>query len=118
MPLDSQIFGSIAAASDGREIFAASASGIFQVFDDGDSGRRGWTAALDLYDIPPDLTGYGGMNLLLAGVGANGLLIHAGVGLRGGAQSPAGADRDRARRSAHRRSRAGSPTASRNRSAP
>jgi hypothetical protein len=84
--LDSQIFGSIAAAADGRELFAASANGIFQVFDDGDSGRRGWTAALDLYDVPPDLTGYGGMNLLLAGIGANGLLIHAGAGLVGGAQ--------------------------------
>ena len=87
MPLDSQIFGSVAAASDGREVFAASAGGIFQVFDDGDHGRRGWTAALDLYDVPPDLTGYGGMNLLLTGVGANGLLIQAGVGLRTGTQS-------------------------------
>jgi outer membrane protein assembly factor BamB len=87
VPLDSQIFGSIAAAADGHELFAASAGGIFQVFDDGASGRRGWTAALDLYDVPPDLGGYGGMNLLLAGVGANGLLIQAGVGIRTGMQS-------------------------------
>jgi outer membrane protein assembly factor BamB len=87
VPLDSQIFGSVAVASDGREVFAASAGGIFQVFDDGDHGRRGWTAALDLYDVPPELTGYAGMNLLLAGVGANGLLIQAGVGLRSGTQS-------------------------------
>jgi outer membrane protein assembly factor BamB len=87
VPLDSQIFGSIAAASDGRELYAASAGGIFQVFDDGDHGRRGWSAALDLYDVPPTLAGYGGMNLLLAGVGANGLLIHVGVGIRTGTQS-------------------------------
>jgi hypothetical protein len=87
VPLDSQIFGSVAAASDGREVFAASANGIFQVVDEGDHGRRGWTAALDLYDVPADLTGYAGMNLLLAGVGANGLLIHTGVGVRTGAQS-------------------------------
>ncbi len=87
VPLDSQIFGSVAASSDNREIFAASAGGIFQVFDDGDRGRRGWTAALDLYDVPPDLAGYAGMNLLLAGVGANGLLIQAGVGIRAGTQS-------------------------------
>lgn len=86
VPLDAQIFGAVAAASDGREVYAASANGIFQVFDDGDRGRRGWTAALDLYDVPPDLTGYGGMNLLLAGVGANGLLIQAGVGVIGGTQ--------------------------------
>src|SRR5262245_32232497 len=87
VPLDSQIFGSIAAASDGRELYAASAGGIFQVFDDGDHGRRGWTAALDVYDVPPDLPGYAGMNLLLAGVGANGLLIHVGVGIRTGTQA-------------------------------
>jgi outer membrane protein assembly factor BamB len=87
VPLDSQIFGSVAAASDGREIFAASAAGIFQVFDDGAQGRRGWTAALDVYDVPANLATYQGMNLLLAGVGANGLLIQAGVGLRTGTQS-------------------------------
>jgi outer membrane protein assembly factor BamB len=85
--LDSQIFGSIAAASDGRELYAASANGIFQVIDDGDSGRRGWTAALDVYDIPPELPTYSGMNLLLTGVGANGLLIQVGAGLRAGTQS-------------------------------
>ena len=87
VPLDSQIFGSIAASSDGRELYAASAGGIFQVFDDGASGRRGWTAALDLYDVPPDLSSYAGMNLLLTGVGANGLLIQAGVGIRTGTQA-------------------------------
>jgi len=82
VPLADQIFGSVGVASDGGEIYAASAGGIFQVFDDGAAGRRGWTAALDLYDVPPDLVGYTGLNLLLAGIGANGLLIHAGVGLR------------------------------------
>jgi outer membrane protein assembly factor BamB len=87
VPLDSQIFGSVAAASDGRGVYAASAAGIFQVFDDGDAGRRGWSAVLDLYDVPPSLPGYGGMNLLLTGVGANGLLIQAGFGLLTGVQS-------------------------------
>jgi len=88
VPLDSQIFGSIAAASDGRELYAASADGIFQVFDDGATGRRGFTASLDLYDVPAGLPAtYGGMNLLLAGVGANGLLIQAGFGLRSGTQA-------------------------------
>src|SRR5262249_45107217 len=88
VPLDSQIFGSVAVASDDHEVYAGSAAGIFQVFDEGDHGRRGWTAAVDLYDIPPDLSTYGGMNLLLAGVGANGLLIQAGVGLRGAQALP------------------------------
>lgn len=85
--LDSQIFGSVAVASDGRELYAASADGIYQVFDDGENGRRGWTASLDLYEIPDDLVGYGGMNLLLTGIGANGLLIQAGAGLRTGTQN-------------------------------
>jgi hypothetical protein len=81
VPLDLQIFGSVAVSSDGRELYAASAGGIFQIFDDGEHARRGWTAELDLYDIPSELTAYGGMNLLLTGIGANGLLIQAGVGL-------------------------------------
>jgi len=88
VPLDSQIFGSIAASSDNRELYAASAGGIFQVFDDGDAGRRGFTASFDLYDVPAGLPAtYGGMNLLLTGVGANGLLIQAGFGLRTGTQA-------------------------------
>lgn len=87
VPLGSQIFGSVAVASDGREVFASTQSGIFQVFDDGDAGRRGWSAALDLYDVPPHLAGYTGMNILLAGAGANGLLIQTGVGLVTGART-------------------------------
>jgi outer membrane protein assembly factor BamB len=87
VPIGSQIFGSVAVASDGREIYASTQSGIFQVFDDGDEGRRGWTAALDLYDVPAELAGYVGMNILLAGAGANGLLIQTGVGLVTGART-------------------------------
>jgi outer membrane protein assembly factor BamB len=81
VPLGAQVFGSVAGASDGREIYAATATGIFQVFDDGDVGRRGWTAVNDVYDVPDTLTGYGEMNLLLTGAGANGLLTQVGVGL-------------------------------------
>lgn len=87
VPLDAQIFGSIAAASDGRELYAASANGVFQVIDEGPRGRRGWTASLDLYDVPAELAGYGGFNLLLTGIGANGLLLQVGAGLRTDAQS-------------------------------
>jgi hypothetical protein len=81
VPLGAQVFGSVAGTSDGREIYAATASGIFQVFDDGDAGRRGWTAINDVYDVPDTLSGYGEMNLLLTGAGANGLLTQVGVGL-------------------------------------
>lgn len=86
VPLDSQIFGSVAVASDGRELYAASAAGIFQVIDEGSRGRRGWTATLDLYEVPRNL-GYREMNLLLTGIGANGLLLQAGVGLATGGRS-------------------------------
>lgn len=85
--LGSQIFGSVAAASDGHEIYAASASGIFQVFDDGDTGRRGWTAVNDVYELPDSLSTYRGMNLLLTGAGANGLLTQVGVGIATGGRS-------------------------------
>lgn len=87
VPLGAQVFGSVAAASDGREIYAATATGIFQVFDDGDRGRRGWTAFNDVYDLPDTLSGYGEMNLLLTGAGANGLLTQVGVGLTAGGRS-------------------------------
>ena len=87
VPLGAQVFGSVAAASDGREIYAATATGIFQVFDDGVRGRRGWTAVNDVYDVPGTLSGYGEMNLLLTGAGANGLVTQVGVGLTTGARS-------------------------------
>ena len=87
VPLGAQVFGSVAAASDGREIYAATATGIFQVFDDGDRGRRGWTAINDVYDVPATLSGYGEMNLLLTGAGANGLLTQVGVGLTTGGRA-------------------------------
>ena len=87
VPLGAQIFGSVAAASDGREIYAASTTGIYQVFDEGDAGRRGWTAFNDVYDVPDTLSGYGEMNLLLTGAGANGLLTQVGVGLTTGGRS-------------------------------
>lgn len=87
VPLGAQIFGSVAAASDGREIYAATATGIFQVIDEGDAGRLAWTAVNDVYDVPDTLVGYGEMNLLLTGAGANGLLTHVGVGLTTGGRS-------------------------------
>lgn len=87
VPLGAQVFGSVAGASDGQEIYAATATGVFQVFDDGDAGRRGWTAFNDVYDVPDTLSGYGEMNLLLTGAGANGLLTQVGVGLTTGGRS-------------------------------
>jgi hypothetical protein len=87
VPLASQIFGSVAASSDGREIYAASGTGVYQVFDDGTAGRRGWTASLDVYDIPSSLVGYAGQNLLLTGVGANGLLLQVGAGVATGGRA-------------------------------
>jgi outer membrane protein assembly factor BamB len=87
VPLGAQVFGSVAGASDGREIYAATATGIFQVFDDDDRGRRGWSATNDVYDVPDTLSGYGEMNLLLTGAGANGLLTQVGVGLDTGGRS-------------------------------
>jgi outer membrane protein assembly factor BamB len=76
-----QIFGSIAVASDNGEIYAARASGILQVFDQGTMGVPGWTGSLDVYDLGP---GQQVFNLQLAGIGANGISFHAGPGIKVG----------------------------------
>ena len=73
-----QIFGSIEVSADNHEIYAASATGIFQVIDQGTSGVLQWTANFDVFDKPDSLTNF---NLLLTGIGANGLFFQAGSGL-------------------------------------
>ena len=79
LPVGDQIFGSIAVASDNGEVYAARASGILQVFDEGTTGVPGWTGSLDVYDLAP---GQQVFNLQLAGIGANGISFHAGPGVK------------------------------------
>ena len=72
-----QIFGSVGVASDNGEIYASNADAVIKVVDNGASGTEVWRAVTTGYT--PGL-GQQNFNLNLAGVGANGLFVHAGAG--------------------------------------
>ncbi|MBX3024375.1 hypothetical protein KF840_05635 [bacterium] len=73
-----QIFGSVAAASDRREIYTSTSHGITKVVDHGTSGSVEWTADLDVFDLA---TGQQNLNMNLVAIGANGLAFQAGAGV-------------------------------------
>ncbi len=75
--LGDQIVGSVAVSSDNDVVYAATRQGIFEVLDNGASGSIGWTALLDVFDVPPGLSN---ANLNLVSIGANGLSFQAGAG--------------------------------------
>ena len=72
-----QIFGSVAASSDRREIYTSTQLGITKVVDLGASGSVVWSANLDVFDLAP---GQQDLNLNLVGLAANGLAFQAGAG--------------------------------------
>jgi len=82
LDLGAKIFGSIAVSSDNDELYASSNQGVFKVIDEGDPGVLQWSAALDVFEIPPDpqFAGFQNRNLNLVGLGANGLFVQAGAG--------------------------------------
>ncbi|MGH7787113.1 MAG: YncE family protein, partial [Candidatus Binatia bacterium] len=82
LPVGGQITGSIGVASDNREIYASTGTTIVQVFDQGTSGQLGWTAALDVYDLP---AGQVVTNQTVVGIGANAIAFQAGAALPLGA---------------------------------
>jgi hypothetical protein len=82
LPIGSQITGSVAVSSDNHEMYVSTQTDIIQVFDDGASGSLGWTADLTAY--APG-SGRANFNLLLAGIGANGVNFLAGAGVPPGA---------------------------------
>lgn len=73
-----QIFGSVAASSDGGEIYASNVFGINKVIDQGASGSFVWTANLDVFDLD---VGQQNLNMNLVAIGANGLAFQAGAGV-------------------------------------
>ncbi|MCW5891202.1 MAG: PQQ-binding-like beta-propeller repeat protein [bacterium] len=77
LPLGEQIRGSIGVAADNREVYAATASTIHQVIDDGATARIAWSAGLDVFDLQPGLISG---NANIAGIGANGVAFQAGAG--------------------------------------
>jgi hypothetical protein len=79
LPMGSQITGSVAVASDNDELYISTATDIVQVIDNGASASVGWTASIDVTD--PDQANQDDFNMLLAGVGANGVSFMAGGGI-------------------------------------
>jgi outer membrane protein assembly factor BamB len=72
-----QIFGSVAVASDNDEIYASNAQAVTKVRDDGATGTQVWRSVLGGYT--PGL-GQELFNLNLATVGANGIFVQSGAG--------------------------------------
>lgn len=72
-----QIFGSVAVASDNHEIYASNIYDIVKVVDHGPCAEIAWRSQIDAYDTRPGMLEF---NLLLAAVGANGLMMQAGAG--------------------------------------
>lgn len=86
LDIGAQIIGSIGVSSDNEELYAATRTTIFQVFDRGGHGEFGWQSSFDVFENPPGQVEF---NLLLVGVGANGLSFHSGVGtILGGVTLP------------------------------
>jgi outer membrane protein assembly factor BamB len=75
--LGSQIYGSIAVASDKAEIYASTQEGIAKVIDADTSGTFVWLADLDVFNLA---SGARNLNLNLVAIGANGLGFQAGAG--------------------------------------
>lgn len=77
LDLGSQIYGSIAVASDKAEIYASTQEGIAKVLDADTSGTLVWLADLDVFNLA---SGARNLNLNLIAIGANGLGFQAGAG--------------------------------------
>jgi len=74
-----KIGGSIGVSSDNNEVYAPTDQNIIQVIDAGDSGTVNWISDMDAFDLPPEMVV---VNLLPAGVGANGVSFLLGAGFR------------------------------------
>lgn len=77
LDVGSQVVGSLGVSQDNHEIYAATGMSIIKVIDDGSQGRQVWKATMDMFKTSAGQTSG---NLNLAGVGANGVMIHVGAG--------------------------------------
>ena len=78
LDVGAQINGSVAVSSDSSELYVSTANDVFQVFDRGDRAERGFTAALDVFDVPegaPLLQ----RNLQITSIAANGVGVQVGL---------------------------------------
>jgi hypothetical protein len=77
LDVGSQVVGSLAVSQDNHEIYAATGMSVIKLIDDGAQGRQVWKATMDMFNTK---VGQTSGNLNLAGVGANGVMIHVGAG--------------------------------------
>ena len=74
-----QILGSLAISDNNGEIYASGAKVIFKIVEDGDSGRIVWKSNTDIFGTPLGIMKTGNLNL--AGISANGVIVHVGAGI-------------------------------------
>jgi outer membrane protein assembly factor BamB len=77
LDVGAQIYGSVGVASDNGELYASTAQAVVKVIDTGAAGDEVWRTTADGYT--PGI-GQSNYNLNLAGIGANGIFVHAGAG--------------------------------------
>lgn len=77
LDVGSQVVGSLAVSQDNHEIYAATGMSVIKLIDEGARGRQEWKATMDMFNTKVAQTSG---NLNLAGVGANGVMIHVGAG--------------------------------------
>ena len=81
MDIGDQIVGSVGVSSDNNELYVATADTVYQVIDQGTSAQINWEADISSAFNPLGV-GMHAMNLNLAGIGANGVMINVGAGYR------------------------------------
>jgi hypothetical protein len=75
-----QILGSLATSDNNGEIYAAGAQDIIKIVEEGHGARIAWKSSTDMFETPLGVLKSGNLNL--AGIGANGVVIHAGAGVK------------------------------------
>lgn len=75
----SQILGSLAVSDNNGEIYAAAAKDIIKIVESGNSAKIAWRSATDIFSMPLGVLSSGNLNL--AGISANGIVIHVGAGI-------------------------------------
>ena len=77
LDIGAPLVGSVGVASDGDEVFAATATEIVKVIDGGTSATIAWRTAPEGYDVP---AGQQNFNLDLYSIASDGIGFHAGAG--------------------------------------
>lgn len=75
-----QILGSLATSDNNGEIYASGADNVIKIVEDGNSARIVWKSSTNIFATPLGALKSGNLNL--AGISANGVILHAGAGVK------------------------------------